>query len=95
MSGVLHTALAGVRLEPHRPLRLFSISRLEAGVARLIVGLCIDRWGPRRMLLIGLSLMGVRFILLSQINSLETFYFIYIVFLSLGVGLGVTPPISA
>lgn len=83
--GWTRTALSGA----------FSISRLEAGVAGPVAGLCIDRWGPRRMMLIGLSLMGVGFILLSRIDSIETFYFVFVVFLSLGVGLGVTPSISA
>ncbi|MHB1134187.1 MAG: MFS transporter [Chloroflexota bacterium] len=73
----------------------FSIARLEAGIAGPLAGWSIDRWGPRRMMLIGLSMMSLGFVLLSQVQSLEMFYVIFLLFLSLGTGFGVAPPLSA
>ena len=73
----------------------FSIARLEAGIAAPLAGLSIDRWGPRRMMLIGLVMMSVGFVLLSQVQTLEMFYFIFLFFLSVGTGFGVGPPLSA
>jgi MFS family permease len=83
--GWSRTALAGV----------FSIARMEAGIAGPIAGLCIDRWGPRRMMLIGLSLMSVGFVILSKVSSLEMFYAVFLLFLSVGTGFGVSPPLGA
>jgi MFS family permease len=72
----------------------FSIARLEAGIAGPLAGICIDRWGPRRMMVLGLILMSVGFVLLSRVESLEAFYLIFLLFLSLGTGFGVMPPIT-
>ncbi len=73
----------------------FSIARLEAGIAGPLAGILIDRWGPRLMILAGHLLMGTGFILLSRIQTLEAFYLVFILFLSVGVGFGVMPPLSS
>ncbi len=73
----------------------FSIARLEAGIAGPLAGILIDRWGPRLMILLGHILMGTGFVLLSRIETLEAFYLVFILFLSVGVGFGVMPPLSS
>lgn len=66
----------------------FTLFRLEGGIAAPVVGLLVDRYGPRRLMLFGLIVMGIGFILLSRINSLWTFYAAFIV-LSIGFSAGV------
>lgn len=63
-----------------------SLRSIEAGIASPAVGFAADRFGPRRLLLIGSVLSGLGFILFSQINSLWTFYVTFI-FLSIGSSL--------
>lgn len=65
----------------------FAFQRMEQGIFGPIVGYITDRWGPRRALLFGAFLMGLGFILMSQINSLWQFYAAFGV-LALGLGFG-------
>ena len=52
----------------------FSLQRLEGGIAAPIVGFFIDRLGPRKLNFFAVIVFGLGFLLLSQINSLLTFY---------------------
>jgi MFS family permease len=52
----------------------FSFYRLEAGIAAPIVGFLLDRFGPRRLVLIGGIVMGSGFIFLSQVSTVLPFY---------------------
>lgn len=63
-----------------------SIRSIEGGIASPLVGLVSDRFGARRLLLLGSILSGFGFVFLSQIRSLWSFYFIF-VFLSVGSSL--------
>ncbi len=83
--GWSRTALSGV----------VSLSRLEGGLMGPVEGFLIDKFGPRKMMLIGVPLMGLGFILLGQINSLWQLYIVYILGIALGAGLGFFPPVSA
>lgn len=65
----------------------FTFARVQGAVIGPIEGFLIDRIGSRRMIIIGYSLMGIGFILLSQIQSLWQFYGAFII-ISLGSGLG-------
>jgi MFS family permease len=67
---------------------VFSLSRLEGGIEGPLVGWLIDRIGARRVLLVGVSLTGLGFILLSQVNSIVSLYLIFGLVLSLGFNLG-------
>ena len=67
---------------------VFSLSRLEGGIEGPIVGWLIDRIGAKRVLLVGVSLTGLGFILLSQVNSILSLYLIFGLVLSLGFNLG-------
>ncbi len=63
-----------------------SLRSIEGGIASPLVGFAADRYGARRLLLLGSILSGFGFIFFSQINSLWTFYLIFI-FLSIGSSL--------
>ena len=62
------TALAGA----------ISLSRLEAGFLGGIEGFLVDKFGPRLMILLGVTLTSIGMILLSRINTLLAFYVIFI-----------------
>lgn len=63
----------------------FSLRQLETGVLDPIFGFLNDRWGPRRIILVGVIIGGVGMILLSTISSVWTFYLLFLV-ASIGVG---------
>ena len=67
----------------------FSLSRIEGGLLGPVGGFLIDRFGPRIMMLVGISMMGTGFILLSRINSLVTFYLVFILLIALGATIGI------
>jgi len=51
-----------------------SLRGLEMGLMAPLVGLLVDRWGPRRLTFAGAGLVGIGLMLLSQVNSLPMFY---------------------
>jgi len=77
--GWSRTLLAGV----------FSLSRLEGGIEGPIAGWLTDRFGARRMLLIGIASSGIGFILLRLVDSPLSLYLIF-GFVSLGFNIGYT-----
>ena len=69
----------------------FSLTRVEGSIMGPIGGYLIDKLGPRRMVLIGLLVLGGGFIMFSQVHSLWMFYLAFIV-MSIGQGLGTWLP---
>lgn len=63
-----------------------SLRSVEGGIASPLVGFATDRYGARRLLVVGSVLGGLGFIFLSQIETLWSFYLIFI-FLSVGSSL--------
>lgn len=63
-----------------------SLRSIEGGIASPLVGFAVDRYGARKLLLLGSILSGFGFIFFSQIDSLWTFYVTF-VFLSIGSSL--------
>ena len=63
-----------------------SLRIIEGGIASPLIGWATDRFGARRLLLLGSILGGTGFVLLSLINSLWNFYLVYI-FISIGSSL--------
>ena len=55
----------------------FSFTRLESGLLGPLEGWLIDKFGPRRMMYIGFSILGGSFLLFSMINSLFAFYLVF------------------
>ena len=70
----------------------FSLAQLEGSVSGPIVGFLIDRLGPARMILIGLSITGFGFIVFSRTTNLPTFYFAYSLIM-VGTAMGTFLPI--
>ena len=65
----------------------FAFARVQGAIVGPMEGFLIDRLGSRRMVLVGYVIMGIGFVLLSQVNSLWQFYATFFV-ISLGAGLG-------
>lgn len=65
----------------------FALSRAESGFLGPVEGYLVDRLGPRKMVAIGLAILGFGFILLSRVDSIVSFYIALIV-IALGTGLG-------
>ena len=63
------------------------LSRLEGGLIAPVAGWFIDNYGPRRMMFVGLSMMGIGFFALSQVNSLLMLYIVFVGFMATGSSL--------
>jgi sugar phosphate permease len=63
-----------------------SLRGMEAGLLAPLVGILVDRWGPRRLLFGGTIVSSLGLILLSRTNSLAMFYG---AFLLLAVGMSI------
>ncbi len=61
----------------------FSLQRVESGLLGPLQGWLLDRFGPRNVMRVGLTLFGIGLMLFSLVNSLTTFY---LVFLLIAVG---------
>jgi len=51
-----------------------SLRGLEMGLLSPLVGILVDRWGPRNLVIGGISTVALGLLLLSQTNSLGMFY---------------------
>ncbi len=74
---------------------VFALARLEGGFLGPIEGFLIDKYGPRKMMFIGIPLMGFGFILLAGVESLLALYLVYIFTITLGSSLGTFAPATA
>jgi MFS family permease len=61
-----------------------SLRGVESGLLSPLVGWLIDRWGPRKLFIMGIAITGTGLLLLSRINSLATFYAVFF-FISIGL----------
>jgi MFS family permease len=61
----------------------FSLARAEGAIEGPIVGHLLDRYGPRPIMLVAVTLMGVGYLLLSQVESYLAFVIVYTVLISL------------
>src|SRR5258705_2854799 len=55
----------------------FSLSRAEGAIEGPIVGHLLDRYGPRPIMIAAVVMMGIGYLLLSQIESYVAFLLIY------------------
>ncbi len=74
---------------------LYGAARLEGGFEGPGVGYLIDRWGARRIIIIGAGMAGVGLIILSTVHSYFSFFLIYVFIVSLGYNAGFFHPASA
>ncbi|MCH8061718.1 MAG: MFS transporter [Chloroflexi bacterium] len=83
--GVSYTAMALV----------FSLARAEGGVGGPIVGWLVDRYGARRMILIGGLMGGVGLMALSRATTYWQFVLIFVGLVSLGKTMGMGQTLMA
>jgi MFS family permease len=63
----------------------YSMRNIEGGITSPIVGWAVDRYGPRRIVLLGTLTLGAGFILMFFVNSLLSLYLVYGVLISIGM----------
>ena len=71
----------------------FSMARAESGILGPIQGWLTDRFGPRTLIRIGMTVFGLAFILFSQIGSAPTFFIAFFL-MALGSSLGGYLPVA-
>ena len=72
----------------------FSLAHLEGSVMGPLMGYLVDRVGPKRMVLMGLAIIGLGFIVFSLTTALVTFYVAYAL-ITLGTSADVWLPLMA
>jgi MFS family permease len=73
---------------------LYGAARLEGGLEGPLVGYLINRFGTRKIIIIGTGLCGCGLILLSMVQSFWAFFLIYVFVVSLGSNAGLFHPLS-
>jgi MFS family permease len=71
----------------------FALTQLVSGLVGPVQGVVMDRAGPRRVMQLGFVLFGAGFMLLSQVDSLATYYAVFLL-MSLGFALSGFFPIT-
>ncbi|MBI2830988.1 MAG: MFS transporter [Chloroflexi bacterium] len=71
----------------------FSLARLESAGVGIPAGYLSDRFGPRKVMLIGIAVTGIGLMLFTQVNNLGSFYAVCIV-VALGYGFGFFVPMA-
>lgn len=74
---------------------IFSFSRMEGGLQGPLTGICIDRWGPRNMMILSVILAATGFMLLPLANSYIVFLVLYVGVLSVGFHAGFNQAVMA
>ena len=74
---------------------VFSVARLESGLLGPLEGWAVDRVGPRRLMIVGIPLMGLGYIAMSRIDGLLAFFFVYVFMIAVGSSLGISTPLTA
>ena len=69
-----------------------ALSQLEGGMLGPVGGYLVDRFGPRRMMIAGMSMMGAGFLIMSQVSSLAMFYIVFLAVISIGMSFGIRVP---
>jgi len=72
----------------------FSLARVESGLLGPIEGYFVDRFGPRRIMYIGIVICTLGFVTLSFVDSLPMLYVAIVLGIVLGSSLGYHMPIS-
>jgi len=73
---------------------LYGSARLEGGIDGTLYGYLIDRFGSRKMIIIGASLAGTGLILLSTVHSFLSFFLVYVFVVMAGSNAGFFHPVS-
>ncbi len=67
----------------------FSLTRVEGGLLGPISGFLVDKFGARKMMILGMTMMGAGFIWFSRIDSFITFCLALVLCVAVGHTLGV------
>ncbi len=67
---------------------VFSVSRLEGGIEGPIAGWLIDRFGARKLVVVGVLIFGAGYIAMHWMNSLTTFFILYAAVIAVGYQTG-------
>ncbi len=73
---------------------VYGASRLEGGLEGPLVAYLINRFGPRKMIVCGVTLVGVGYYCFSMIHSYLMFFLIYVFVIALGSSAGFTHPVG-
>ena len=57
-----------------------SLQRLESGVTAPLTGLMVDKFGPRKVLIVGYFVSGAGCMMMSQIQNIWQYYGVFIIF---------------
>ncbi|SVD03005.1 uncharacterized protein METZ01_LOCUS355859, partial [marine metagenome] len=75
---------------------VFSLTRLEGAFEGAIVGFLIDKWGARKIMMVGVPLVGVGYILWATVvHSYMALIIVYVGIIALGVNGGFFHPALA
>jgi MFS family permease len=69
----------------------FAVTRIEGGLLGPVEGLLIEKLGPRRMVFIGMTILGAGFLLFSRVQEIWHLYAAFFI-MSLGAALGTWLP---
>jgi MFS family permease len=72
----------------------FSMQRVESGFLGPLQGWMVDHYGPRAVMLVGVTIFGLGFMAFSQVNTLLAFYLVFVV-MATGQSLGSMLSLSA
>lgn len=72
----------------------FSLARIESGLLGPLEGYATDRFGPPRMMYLGIAVGALGFFFLSFVHSLPMLYAVIVLGIVLGSSLGYNMPIS-
>jgi len=72
----------------------FSLCIMVEGVLGIVLGRATDRWSPRIVITLCGFLLGLGYLLMSQISALWHFYLLYGVVIGIGLGGLWVPPVS-
>ncbi len=73
----------------------FSLASLGEVVWGPLQGMLVDRYGPRRVMFVGVTMMGLAFVLGSMAQSIVVFLLVFTPLVSIGVSMGMFAPPAA
>ena len=73
---------------------LYGAARLEGGFEGPLVGYLINRFGSRKIIIIGSAFAGIGLILLSTVHSFLNFFLVYVFVVAMGSNAGFFHPVS-
>ena len=73
----------------------FSLSRLEGGLEGPFIGWLVDRYGSKKLLLLGVIVTGIGYLAMTRVDSVLLLYLVYGGLLSFGFNTGLTHSLTS